>query len=92
MGFCKGGTCCPALSKRGSNLTAGVARGKGARDPNKREYQSAIRLFHYMVGISYSAYSLGEVSGLIKCCLTESFLQQTTAFSNDSYRKKLIIS
>ena len=58
MGFCKGrGTCCTrALGKRGSNLTAGVARGEGARDPNKREYQSAIRLFHYMVGISYGAY------------------------------------
>ena len=68
MGFCKGrGTCCTrALGKRGSNLTAGVGKegeggesvGKegGARDPNKREYQSAIRLFHYMVGISYGAY------------------------------------
>ena len=41
----------PALCKRGSNLTAGVGkeRGAGCRGSNKREYKSTIRLLHYMV-------------------------------------------
>ena len=45
-----------------------VGKEGGARDPNKREYQSAIRLFHYMVGNPDSGYHL-----IIWCLFKEKF-------------------